>query len=229
MGKITIAIDGYSSCGKSTMAKGLAKKIGYIYIDSGAMYRAFTLYCMENNLIKDGKFSVDEVVNAVQNIRLAFNSDPITGFSEIYLNGKNVEKEIRGMGVAQNVSPVSAIKEVRQKIVAMQREYGKQKGIVMDGRDIGTNVFPDAELKFFMTADVDVRAERRWKELKEKGISVSLEEVKKNIEQRDYEDTHREQDPLRKADDAIMLDNTNLTIDEQLAFVEKFVSDKITL
>src|ERR1035437_8721464 len=158
MGKITIAIDGYSSCGKSTIAKGLAKKLGYIYIDSGAMYRAVTLYCMQNKIIKEGKFSEGEVLKAMNNIHLAFNVNSLTHVSEMCLNGINVEKEIREMDVSEYVSPISAIKGVREKIVALQKKFGKDKGIVMDGRDIGTNVFLDAELKLFMTADPAVRA-----------------------------------------------------------------------
>jgi cytidylate kinase len=223
MNKIVIAIDGYSSCGKSTVAKALTKKLGYIYIDSGAMYRAVTLYCMQNKIITGGRFSEGEVLKAMDNINLAFNVTPLTQLSEMYLNGINVEKEIRGMDVSEYVSPISAIKGVREKIVALQKEFGKHKGIVMDGRDIGTNVFPDAELKIFMTADPDVRAQRRWKELKGKGMSVSLEDVKKNIEMRDHEDTHREHNPLQKAEDAVVLDNTHLGLEEQLSFAEKLV------
>ena len=219
MRKITIAIDGYSSCGKSTIAKGLAKELNYVYIDSGAMYRAVTFYCIQNNIIKNGKFEPGEVISAMNNIHLDFGQNNITGLSEMNLNGKSVEKNIRDMNVSSFVSPISAIKEVRDNIVALQREFGKVKGIVMDGRDIGTNVFPLSELKIFMTADEEIRAERRWKELKEKGISVSKEEVKKNISHRDYEDTHRLHNPLRKADDAIVLDNTDMTLDEQLQFV----------
>jgi len=223
MGKITIAIDGYSSCGKSTVAKGLAKKLGYIYIDSGAMYRAVTFYCMQNKIIHEGKFSEGDVLKAMNNIHLTFNVNPLTHVSEMYLNGTNVEKEIRGMDVSQYVSPISAIKGVREQVVALQKEFGKDKGIVMDGRDIGTNVFPDAELKIFMTADPEVRAQRRWKELKEKGMDGSLEDVKRNIELRDHEDTHREHNPLRKAEDAVVLDNTHLSLDQQLEFSEKLV------
>lgn len=223
MGKITIAIDGYSSCGKSTIAKGLAKKIGYLYIDSGAMYRAVTLYCLQHKIIHEEVFSESNVLQALPHIHISFVADPKTGVSETYLNGKNVEKDIRGMEVSEYASKISAIKGVREKMVALQKEFGKNKGIVMDGRDIGTNVFPDAELKLFMTADPEVRAQRRWKELQEKGIPESLEDVKKNIELRDYADTHREHNPLRKAEDAVVLDNTHLTLEEQLAFAEKLV------
>ncbi|MBI4945068.1 MAG: (d)CMP kinase [Bacteroidetes bacterium] len=221
--RITIAIDGYSSCGKSTVAKALAKKLGYIYIDSGAMYRAVTFYCMQHKIISDGKFSESEVLKAINNIHLSFHVNPLTHVSEIHLNGVNVEKDIRGMDVSEHVSPISTIKGVREKIVGLQKEFGKNKGIVMDGRDIGTNVFPDAELKIFMTADPVVRAQRRWEELKEKGMDASLDDVKKNIELRDYEDTHRAHNPLRKAEDAVVLDNTLLNLDQQLAFAEKLV------
>lgn len=222
MKKIIIAIDGYSSCGKSTIAKGLAKKLGYIYIDSGAMYRAVTFYCLENGVIRDGKFLAADAVAALDKIHLEFRTNPRTQASEIYLNGRNVEKEIRQMDVSNYVSPVSAIKEVREKISALQRKFGDQKGIVMDGRDIGTNVFPHAELKIFMTADEDIRAQRRWKELAEKDVTVTLEEVKANIAARDHEDTHREHNPLRQAPDALVLDNSFLSIEEQLDIAAKW-------
>lgn len=221
MRRIIIAIDGYSSCGKSTIAKGLAKILSYSYIDSGAMYRAVTFYALKNNIIQNGKFSEKDILDLMNNILLEFKVNPSTLTSEIYLNGINVEKQIRSMDVSNYVSPVSAIKGVRQKIVGLQKAFGLGKGIVMDGRDIGTNVFPDAELKIFMTADENIRAHRRWKELTEKGISVSIEEVKKNILSRDYEDTHREYNPLRKADDAITLDNSNLSLEEQLTWALK--------
>ncbi|MBI4930342.1 MAG: (d)CMP kinase [Bacteroidetes bacterium] len=227
MGEITIAIDGYSSCGKSTVAKELAKKLGYVYIDSGAMYRAVTLYCMQNNIIHNGKFNEQEVVNAMEAIQLKFILNSSSHVSEMHLNGVNVEKEIRGMDVSSFVSPISAIKGVREKIVGLQREFGNGRGIVMDGRDIGTNVFPGAELKIFMTADENIRAQRRWKELNEKGISTSLEEVKKNIAHRDYEDTHRQHNPLRKADDAVVLDNTTMTVGEQLQFALQLAKTRI--
>ncbi|MDO8641209.1 MAG: (d)CMP kinase [Nitrosarchaeum sp.] len=226
MKRIVIAIDGYSSCGKSTIAKGLAKKINYLYIDSGAMYRAVTLYCLQNNIIRDEKFTEQEVISSMENICLEFKVNQTTLLSEMHLNGKNVEKEIRQMFVSNHVSPISAIKGVREKIVFLQREFGKEKGIVMDGRDIGTNVFPDAELKIFMTADENVRAQRRWNELANNGMSVSIEDVKKNITHRDYEDTHRQHNPLRKADDAIVLDNTRMTLEEQLEWAVKKVKEK---
>jgi len=225
--RITIAIDGYSSCGKSTIAKGIAKKLDYVFIDSGAMYRAVTLYCMQHEIIRDEKFSEDEVLAAMNKIHLSFQVNPTTHLSEMYLNGKNVEKEIRGMDVSQYVSPISAIKGVREKIVAQQREFGKAKGIVMDGRDIGTNVFPDAELKIFMTANENIRAQRRWNELQTKSMNATLDEVKNNLTQRDYEDTHRKHNPLRKADDALVLDNSNMTIDEQLKWAVQLAEERI--
>lgn len=226
MRKITIAIDGYSSCGKSTIAKGIAKKLGYLFIDSGAMYRAVTFYCIQNHIIREGEFVDAEVVKAMDDIHLEFKLNEHTHQSEMYLNGINVEKEIREMNVSNFVSPISAIKEVRDHVVALQRKFRNGNGIVMDGRDIGTNVFPDAELKLFMTANEDVRAHRRWKELDEKGLNVSLEEIKLNIQHRDDEDTHRKHNPLRKADDAVVLDNTHMTLDEQLEFALKLVKER---
>ena len=229
MKKITIAIDGYSSCGKSTLAKGLAKKLGYIYIDSGAMYRAVTLYCIQHKIIKQDKFSEEDVLKALGSIHLGFAINPATLLSEIVLNGENVEKEIRTMGVSQLVSPISAIKGVRDKVVILQREFGNKKAIVMDGRDTGTNVFPDAELKIFMTANEDVRAQRRWKELKAKGITITLAAVKQNISERDYQDTHRIHNPLQKAEDAVLLDNTSKTLDEQLDIALQLAKERISL
>jgi CMP/dCMP kinase len=226
MKKITIAIDGYSSCGKSTVAKGIANKLGYLFIDSGAMYRAVTLYCIHNNIIREGTFNEKEVLKAMDSIHLEFKLNETTCQSEIHLNGLNVEKEIREMNVSNFVSPISAIKEVREKIVKLQRQFRTTNGIVMDGRDIGTNVFPDAELKLFMTANEDVRAQRRWKELNAKGLNVSIEEIKQNIEHRDHEDTHRQHNPLRKAEDAVVLDNTHMTLEEQLDFALKLVRER---
>jgi len=225
--KITIAIDGYSSCGKSTVAKGIAKKLGYLFIDSGAMYRAVTLYCIHNHIIREGEFAESEVVKAMDNINMEFRLSEHTHQSEMYLNGINVEKEIREMNVSNFVSPISAIKGVRDEVVTLQRKFSDVHGIVMDGRDIGTNVFPDAEVKIFMTAEEEVRAHRRWKELDEKGLNVSLEEIKLNIQHRDHEDTHRKYNPLRKAKDAIVLDNTHMTLKEQLDFALKLIKDKI--
>ncbi|GAB4134738.1 MAG: (d)CMP kinase [Bacteroidia bacterium] len=223
--KITIAIDGYSSCGKSTIAKALAATLGYSYVDTGAMYRAITLYCLEKGIIKDNTFSDTEVIRILDDIKLSFVFNPATKSSETYLNGRNVEKEIRTMEVSSNVSPVSKIPEVRRRMVALQREMGKNKGVVMDGRDIGTNVFPDAELKIFMTADPDVRVQRRLDELKAKGDKVSYDEVKSNLLSRDYEDTHRKENPLIKASDAVVLDNSDLSREEQLDFVIQLIND----
>jgi cytidylate kinase len=210
--KIIITIDGWSSCGKSTLAKQLAQKLGYIYVDSGAMYRAITLYFLRNHIDwTDPK----EVKSALENITLAFVPNAKSGESEIHLNEENVEYVIRDLVIAEKVSDVAAIKEVRDFAVAQQQQLGRRKGIVMDGRDIGTTVFPDAELKFFMTADNAVRVERRFKELYEKNPNVTLEEIKTNLEMRDYIDSNREVSPLRKAEDAIVLDNTNMTTEEQ--------------
>lgn len=225
MKRITIAIDGYSSCGKSTIAKALAAKLGYGYVDTGAMYRAVTLFCLEHGIIKDGAFNENEVVHALEDIQLTFKFNPGTKSSETFLNGRNIEKEIRSMTVSASVSPVSKIHEVRVHMVALQREMGKDKGVVMDGRDVGTNVFPDAELKIFMTADPDVRTHRRYDELAAKGVKITFEEVRENLISRDYEDTHRKENPLLQAPDAIVLDNTDLSRDEQLDFVMKLVMD----
>lgn len=211
--KIIITIDGWSSCGKSTLAKQLAKKLGYVYIDSGAMYRAVTLYFLRNHV--DWTDSV-EVLEALKNIHIDFRYNDKSHQSEIYLNDENVEYVIRDLVVAEKVSDVAAIKEVRSFAVAQQQKMGDKKGVVMDGRDIGTTVFPDAALKIFMTADAAVRVERRFKELYEKNPNVTIEEVKANLEMRDYIDSHREVSPLRKAEDAIELDNTNRSIEEQL-------------
>lgn len=225
MSKITIAIDGYSSCGKSTLAKALASKLGYSYVDSGAMYRAITLYCLKTGIIKKGKFDTDDVVKVLNKMKVSFIYNPSTKISETHLNGENIEKEIRMMEVSEHVSPVSAIKEVRAKMVALQRQMGKNKGVVMDGRDIGTNVFPDAELKIFMTADPKVRVQRRLDELTSKGVHVTEEEVRHNLQSRDHDDTHRKENPLTQAEDAIVLDNTDLNKEQQLDFVLKLISD----
>ena len=210
MKKIVIAIDGHSSCGKSTMAKALAKKIGYVYIDTGAMYRAVTLYAMRNNMLDDASALEKSLCNITITFRL--NAD---GRPETYLNGENVEKEIRSIEVSSHVSPIAALSFVRTFLVAQQQAMGKEKGIVMDGRDIGTVVFPDAELKIFVTASAEIRAQRRYKELIEKNQPASYEEILRNVEERDYIDSHREVSPLRKADDAIVLDNSNLTHAQQ--------------
>lgn len=220
--KIIITIDGWSSCGKSTLAKQLAKELGYVYVDSGAMYRAITLYFLRNNVDLAEK---KEVKAALKDINLEFVFNPKSNNSEIYLNDENVEYLIRDMLVAEKVSDVAAIKEVREFAVAQQQKMGDKKGIVMDGRDIGTVVFPKAELKIFMTADNSIRVQRRFKELYEKNPNITIEEVKNNLEMRDYIDSHREVSPLRKAKDAVELDNTNLTEKEQyqkaLALVKK--------
>lgn len=214
--RITIAIDGFSSCGKSTMAKELARRIGYIYIDSGAMYRAVTLYCLDNNLIIDNTVQRDALAQAMENIKISFVTNPTTGKQETYLNGVCVEKEIRTMRVSQCVSLVSQIDFVRTALVAQQRAMGEAKGIVMDGRDIGTAVFPDAELKIYVTASARVRAERRAAEMEDADIDA----IERNIAMRDEMDMTREISPLRKADDAIELDNSHMTIAEQDAWLE---------
>ena len=223
MKKIVITIDGWSSCGKSTLAKQLAKELGYIYVDSGAMYRAITLYFLRNNIDWNNK---KEVINALQDISMEFNFNEKSGQSEILLNGENVEYLIRDLIIAEKVSDVATIKEVREFAVTQQQLMGKKKGIIMDGRDIGTTVFPKAKLKFFMTADIAVRVERRFKEMFQKNPNVSIEEVKNNLEMRDYIDSNREISPLRKAEDAIVLDNTNLTMEQQLKFA-KNIFEKI--
>ncbi len=224
MKKIIITIDGWSSCGKSTLAKQLAKALNYVYVDSGAMYRAITLYFLRNHVDWTDK---KEVKEALKSISLEFVYNDKTRQSEIYLNGENVEYVIRDLVVAEKVSDVAAIKEVREFAVAQQKKMGGNRGIVMDGRDIGTVVFPDAELKIFMTADNAVRVERRFKELYEKNPNVTLEEVKTNLEMRDYIDSHREVSPLKKADDALILDNSNLSEKEQFQKALKWAEQKI--
>ncbi len=224
MKKITIAIDGLSSCGKSTMAKMLAKEVGYIYVDTGAMYRAVTLFAMRNGMIApNGEVNRDELKQKMQTLRVEFKLNEQTGRAETYLNGENVENEIRGMEVSSHVSAIAAIDFVRTALVEQQQRMGRDKGIVMDGRDIGTVVFPDAELKVFVTASAEVRAQRRFDELKSKGVEANFDEILDNVQQRDYIDSHREVSPLRKADDAIELDNGELTIAQQLQWlVERF-------
>jgi len=224
MKKIVIAIDGFSSNGKSTMAKSLAKQIGYIYIDSGAMYRAVTLYCIEQNLFDGNKLNENRLHDNIKNIKIEFHLNKNTGMPDTYLNGKNVEAEIRSMEVSSKVSAVSAIPFVRHAMVALQQEMGKAKGIVMDGRDIGTVVFPEAELKIFVTADPEIRAKRRFDELRSKGdTKTTYEEVLENLKSRDHMDQTRAESPLVKADDAILLDNSYMTIDEQMQWlVNKF-------
>ncbi|MEI7733854.1 MAG: (d)CMP kinase [Ferruginibacter sp.] len=218
--KIIVTIDGWSSCGKSTLAKQLAKKLGYVYIDSGAMYRAVTLYFLRNHVDWTDHKEAD---TALHNIFIDFRYNDHSQQTEIFLNDENVEYLIRDLVIAEKVSDVAAIKEVRTFAVAQQQKMGEKKGVVMDGRDIGTTVFPNAELKIFMTADVMVRVERRFKELFKKNPNVTIEEVKSNLEMRDYIDSHREISPLRKAEDAIEIDNTHLTMPEQLARAQKLV------
>lgn len=216
MKKITIAIDGFSSCGKSTMAKDLAKRIGYIYVDTGAMYRSVTLFALRNGLFnEDDSINVDELEKRMDEINISFKLNEETGKPDTYLNGELVEKEIRSMEVSNRVSPIAAIPFVRTAMVAQQQKMGKEKGIVMDGRDIGTVVFPDAELKVFVTASAEVRAQRRFDELKAKGMEADFDEILKNVQERDYVDSHREVSPLKQADDAIVLDNSYMTIEEQ--------------
>jgi len=215
MKKIIITIDGWSSCGKSTLAKQLARELGYVYVDSGAMYRAITLFFLRNHIDWTDDIKVRD---ALKNIHLSFSYNEKLQQSEIYLNDENVEYVIRDLVVAEKVSDVAAIPAVRTFAVKQQQMLGRHKGIVMDGRDIGTTVFPQAELKIFMTADISVRVERRFREMYLKNPNVTIEEVKNNLEMRDYIDSNREVSPLRKADDAVLLDNTNLTMDEQLAF-----------
>jgi len=227
MKKITIAIDGYSSTGKSTLAKQLAKHLSYVYVDSGAMYRAITLFAMQNGYINSDAFDKQTLINSLQNITLHFEFNSELGFAEMFLNGINVEKEIRTINVSNFVSKIAEVSEVRTKLVEQQQEMGKNKGIVMDGRDIGTVVFPNAELKIFMTASPETRAQRRYEELQSKGDTVSYEEVLKNVQERDYIDTHRTDSPLVIADNAIEIDNSHLTREEQFATVLELANDVI--
>lgn len=216
MRRITIAIDGHSSCGKSTMAKQLAKDLGYIYVDTGAMYRTVTLYAMQNGLINEDKVVDTEALHEqMPQIKVSFRFNSETGRPDAYLNDELVENMIRTIAVSNNVSPIAAIPFVREAMVAQQRAMGKEKGIVMDGRDIGTTVFPDAELKIFVTASAEVRAQRRYDELRQKGMPADYADILKNVQERDYIDSHREVSPLRQASDALLLDNSNMTITEQ--------------
>ncbi|WP_302555100.1 (d)CMP kinase [Leyella stercorea] len=224
MKKITIAIDGFSSCGKSTMAKDLAREVGYIYVDTGAMYRAVTLFAMRNDVF-DAEGNIDEtkLKALLPDVKLTFQLNNETKLPEVCLNGENVERYIRTLEVSQHVSPIAALPFVREKLVEQQQAMGNEKGIVMDGRDIGTVVFPNAELKIFVTASAEIRAQRRFKELEAKGMPANFDEILQNVEQRDYIDTHRETSPLRQADDALVLDNSHLTIAEQKVWLmEKF-------
>ncbi|MDQ6814686.1 MAG: (d)CMP kinase [Bacteroidota bacterium] len=226
MKKIIITIDGYSSCGKSTLAKALASALNYVFVDSGAMYRAITLYFLRNHVNWNNR---GEVIKALENITLEFFYFKENGISEIYLNDENVEWLIRDMVVAENVSEVAAVREVREFAVDQQRKMGNTKGIVMDGRDIGTTVFPDAELKIFLTADPVVRVERRFREMLSKNPHITIEEVRTNLEVRDYIDSHREFSPLRKADDAIVLDNSRLSVKDQLKIALKLVKKRLEI
>jgi cytidylate kinase len=223
--KITIAIDGFSSTGKSTLAKQLAKHLGYVYVDTGAMYRAVTFFAMQNGYINADSFDKQSLINSLPFIKLQFKFNADLGFAEMYLNEVNVETEIRTIEVSNFVSKVAEVSEVRAKLVEQQKEMGKDKGIVMDGRDIGTVVFPDAELKIFMTASATTRAQRRYDELQQKGDDVSYEAVLKNVEERDYIDTHRVDSPLVKAEDAIEIDNSYLNREEQFQVVLDLVND----
>ena len=219
MKKIVIAIDGFSSCGKSTMAKALARSINYLYFDSGAMYRAVAFYCMQNGIIADGKIDTERLRAAMSDIKITFAADEETKNSVTFLNGVNVESEIRSLEVSQHVSRVAALDFVRTALIEQQREMGKAKGIVMDGRDIGTTVFPDAELKIFVTASAEVRARRRYDELTARGSNPDYQEILANVIERDHLDQTREISPLRKADDALLLDNSNMTIEGQLQWL----------
>ena len=224
MKRIIIAVDGFSSCGKSTMAKALARSIGYLYFDSGAMYRAVALYCLNNGLIKEDEIDTESLRARMGEIKITFTADPETRNSVTLLNGENVEKEIRSLRVSRIVSKVAAIDFVRTDLIEQQREMGKAKGIVMDGRDIGTTVFPDAEMKIFVTASAEVRAQRRYDELTARGDNPDYNEILENVLERDHIDQTREISPLRKADDAILLDNSNMTLDEQQEWLyNKFI------
>lgn len=221
MRKITIAIDGFSSCGKSTMAKDLAREIGYIYIDSGAMYRAVTLYSIENGIFHGDEIDKEKLKAQLGDIHISFRLNAETGRPDTYLNGVNVENRIRTMEVSAKVSPIATLDFVREAMVAQQQVMGKEKGIVMDGRDIGTTVFPDAELKVFVTASPEIRAQRRYDELKAKGEAASFDEILENVKQRDYIDQHREVSPLKKAEDALLLDNSHLSLTQQKEWLKE--------
>ena len=228
LNKIIIAIDGFSSTGKSTVAKQLAKKLNYIYVDTGAMYRAVTYFALENKLIGKDFFKEDDLINRLGDITITFKFNEEAGFAEVYLNGKNIEADIRTLRVSKFVSPVATLSEVRRKLVEQQQLMGKDKGIVMDGRDIGTVVFPEAELKIFMTASAETRAKRRYRELLERGHNLSYDDVLENVTTRDHIDSTREDSPLVKADDAIAIDNSDLTIDEQLETLVSLANEIIS-
>lgn len=226
--KIIIAVDGFSSCGKSTFAKAIAARLGYIFIDTGAMYRAVALHALENGAIRSGVIDEEAVVALLKDMAITFRFNPERGASDIYVNGDRVEGKIRTIEVSNCVSGVSAIAEVRRKLVAMQQEMGRRRGVVMDGRDIGTVVFPDAELKIFMTADPAVRAQRRYDELTAKGQRVTLEEIERNVRERDEADMSRAISPLRRADDAVVLDNSHMTVAEQMEWLMRMVEERIS-
>jgi cytidylate kinase len=225
--KITIAIDGYSSCGKSTLAKEIAKILNYRYVDSGAMYRAVTFHLIKNGILKDGAYISKAIINELPLIDIDFVFNKKKSTSETFLNGVNIEKEIRTLEISKQVSPISTIEEVRTKLVTLQQQIGLNGAVIMDGRDIGTVVFPNADIKLFMTANMDIRAERRHKELESKGQNVNFDEVRENLNRRDYIDMNRDISPLRQADDAIVIDNTNLTRDEQLELALQIINQKI--
>lgn len=227
--KITIAIDGFSSTGKSTLAKQIAKRLGYVYVDTGAMYRAVTLYAMRNNFISKDSFDRDALIHSLPQVELKFRFNPALGFGEMYLNGENVEQQIRTLEVSSFVSRIAEVSEVRAMLVQQQQQMGLHKGIVMDGRDIGTVVFPDAELKLFMTASAHTRAQRRFEELQAKGQEVTFEEVLKNVQERDMIDSNREDSPLIQAVDAVAIDNSTLTIQEQFNLVLSLVNEALQL
>jgi cytidylate kinase len=238
MKKITIAIDGHSSCGKSTMAKDLAREVGYVYVDTGAMYRSVTLYALRNGIFKEVRDKGQEVRDVIDeealrrqmpNIKISFKFNAETGRPDTYLNGELVEQDIRTMEVSSHVSPIATLAFVREAMVAQQQQMGKDKGVVMDGRDIGTVVFPDAELKIFVTASAEVRAQRRYDELKGKGMEADFDEILKNVQERDYIDSHREVSPLKKAADAILLDNSQMTIAEQKEWLMQRFNEAVNL
>lgn len=225
--RIVVAIDGHSSCGKSTIAKALAARFGYVFIDSGAMYRAVTLYALRHNMVEEGVVKKEELISALPDIHIEFRYNPVLNRSETFLNGENVEEEIRQLPVSRNVSQVAVVAEVRAAMVSLQQQMGQYKGIVMDGRDIGTVVFPEAELKIFVTASDSIRAKRRYDELTAKGEKVSYDEILQNVQERDRIDSTRETSPLRKADDALVLDNSHMTREEQLEWAIRKVEEKI--
>lgn len=227
MHKITIAIDGYSSTGKSTIAKQIAKHLGYVYVDSGAMYRAVTLFALQENIIGDGFFDVEMLIAKLPEINIGFKFNDKLGFAEVYLNGENVERQIRTLKVSSFVSQVAAVSEVREQMVKQQQTMGKNKGVVMDGRDIGTVVFPDAELKLFMTASPEIRAQRRYDELLAKGDKITYDEVLQNVTERDFIDSNRADSPLVKAQDALEIDNSHKTVEEQLTLIYSLIKDKV--